>query len=289
MKLARRRGSVAGSAASSRSGRRGQQLLEHHAQLEAGERLAEAEVRAEAERDVLVRVALDVEAVRVGELRLVAVRRLVEQHALLAFVQLLAHELDVVGDRAAHVLDRADPAQHLLDRDRDLGRVVRRAACRCSGCSSSCSMPPLITWRVVSSPPMRMSSDSCSTSSGREAVAVDLGVHEHAHEVVGRRRPGAARRRACRTSVYSVIAFIAATNCSSVALPLCALDHVVGPAQQVVAVLGRDAEHVADQDHRQRRGDVADEVALAALAHGVDDRVARRRGSSARCRAPGRA
>ena len=72
-------------------------------------------------------------------------------------------------------------------------------------------------------------------------------------------------------SVYSVIAFVAAMNCSSVALPLCALDHVVGPPQQIVAVLGRDAEHVADHDHRQRRREVADEVALAALAHAVDD------------------
>ena len=50
--------------------------------------------------------------------------------------------------------------------------------------------------------------------------------------------------------------------------------HVVGPAQQVVAVFGRDAEHVADQHHRERRGDVAHEVALAPLAHPVDDRVA---------------
>ena len=50
--------------------------------------------------------------------------------------------------------------------------------------------------------------------------------------------------------------------------------HVVGPPQQVVAVFGRDAEHVADQHHRERRGDVAHEVALAALAHPVDDRVA---------------
>ena len=39
--------------------------------------------------------------------------------------------------------------------------------------------------------------------------------------------------------------------------------------------MGRDAEHVADDDHRQRCCDVAYEVALAAFAHCVDDRVAR--------------
>ena len=57
-------------------------------------------------------------------------------------------------------------------------------------------MPPLMTWRVVSSPPMRMSSDSCTMSSSVEAVAVDLGVHEHAHEVVGRFGPARLRSTA---------------------------------------------------------------------------------------------
>ena len=130
MKLAGRRGRSAGSTASSRSGMRIEQLLEHHAQLEPGERLAEAEVRAEPERDVLVGMALHVEAERIVELRLVAVGRFVEQHALLALEQLLADELGVVRDGAAHVLDRADPAQHLLDRDGDLARDRRCSSCR---------------------------------------------------------------------------------------------------------------------------------------------------------------
>ena len=84
-------------------------------------------------------------------------------------------------------------------------------------------MPPLMTWRVVSSPPTRISSDSCSTSSGVEAVAVDLGVHEDAHEVVGRvRLPLRDRVRAERRCTPSSRSS-PATYCSSVALPLCAL------------------------------------------------------------------
>ena len=110
---------------------------------------------------------------------------------------------------------------------------------------------------------------------GAEAVAVDLGVHEHAHEVVGRRAPD-ARATACVQNVG--VARHGASIAWTYLLVGCAAalraHHVVGPAQQVVAILGRDAEHVADQDHRQRRRDVADEVALAALAHLVDDRVA---------------
>jgi phosphonate C-P lyase system protein PhnG len=45
-----------------------------------------------------------------------------------------------------------------------------------------------------------------------------------------------------------------------------AADHVVAPPQQVVVALTGEPEHVADQQQGQGRGDVPDEVALAALA-----------------------
>ena len=65
------------------SARRGQQLLVEHLQLHAGELGAEAEVGAEpAEGDVVVRGAADVEAVRIGELRVVEVRRDEPDHHL---------------------------------------------------------------------------------------------------------------------------------------------------------------------------------------------------------------
>src|SRR6185436_12575532 len=47
------------------------QLAEHRPQLPPGEVGAEAEVLAEAEREVVVRVTADVEAIRIGELALV--------------------------------------------------------------------------------------------------------------------------------------------------------------------------------------------------------------------------
>ena len=53
-----------------------QQLLEQHLQLHAGQLGTEAQVRAHpAEGDVVVRRAMDVEAVRIGELALVVVGR----------------------------------------------------------------------------------------------------------------------------------------------------------------------------------------------------------------------
>ena len=52
------------------------------------------------------------------------------------------------------------------------------------------------------------------------------------------------------------------------------LQHVVGPTEEVVAVLGGHPQHVADDDHGQGGGDVPDEVGRPGLAHPVDDPVA---------------
>jgi hypothetical protein len=49
--------------------------------------------------------------------------------------------------------------------------------------------------------------------------------------------------------------------------------HVVRPPQQLVAVGGRDAQHVADHHHRERSREIAHEVALTVLAHAVDEIV----------------
>ena len=63
---------------------------------------------------------------------------------------------------------------------------------------------------------------------------------------------------------------------ASAAVLLKRTDQIVGPLQEHLALLRTHAEHVADDRHRQRRGEVPDEVALAALAHRVDQRVAQR-------------
>ena len=82
-----------------------------------------------------------------------------------------------------------------------------------------------------------------------EAVAVDLGVDEHAHQVVG--GFGAPLRDRVfaeavvldhRVHGRGVLRFRRAAALRA--------HHVVGPPEQVVTVLGCDAEHVADQDHR---------------------------------------
>ena len=66
-------------------------------------------------------------------------------------------------------------------------------------------------------------------------------------------------------------------------------EHVVGPAEQRGAVRGGDAEHVADDDQRQRCGEVVPEVALPALADRVDQLVADPADARQCWRAPARA
>ena len=66
-----------------------QQLLEHHPDLEPRQVRAEAEVRAEPERDVPVVASRDVEHVGIVERPRIAVRRRVQQEQLVAFADLL--------------------------------------------------------------------------------------------------------------------------------------------------------------------------------------------------------
>ena len=113
----------------------------------------EAEVLAEPEREVEVRVAADVEAVRVGELALVPVGRRVPQGDGVAGPDRDVAELDV-GDRGAGELDdRRRPPQDLLGRRLDeAGRVGGQPVAARPGASSSAWTPPVMALRVVSLP-----------------------------------------------------------------------------------------------------------------------------------------
>ena len=166
-----------------------EQLLEHHLQLEAGQRVAQTEVRAEPERHVFVRRAGDVEPERIGEVLGIAVRRRIQQQHLLAGADLLAPQLDVsrVAVRAMFLMG---DTQRSISSTAD-GNNERSAssASHCSRCVISWYRPPVITWRVVSSPPMRIKQRLVHQRVVVEAVTVDFGVDEDAREVVARRSP----------------------------------------------------------------------------------------------------
>src|SRR5215471_16111440 len=92
-----------------------QEVTIGHLELEPRHVGAGAEVLADAEGEVTVRVAVDAEAVRVLEDLLVAVRRGVEERDDVAAADALPAQLDVGRGGAGEVDDRARPAQDLLD------------------------------------------------------------------------------------------------------------------------------------------------------------------------------
>ena len=102
------------------------ELGEHHADLEAGQLRAEAEVRAEAtEGDLRAWLAGDVEPLRGVEHRLVAVGRQVVHRHPVTGLDPLAGKHGVVGDGTAKVQDRRRPPQQLLDGGQDSVGVGR--------------------------------------------------------------------------------------------------------------------------------------------------------------------
>jgi hypothetical protein len=98
-------------------GQAGQQLAEHHRQLAPRQVGAEAEVRTRtAETNVRVGVPADVEGLGVVEHARVAVGGAVEQHDLVALVEVVARECQRPGGRAPHERDGRRRPHDLLHR-----------------------------------------------------------------------------------------------------------------------------------------------------------------------------
>ena len=100
-----------------------QQLLEEHPPLEPRQVHAEAVVLGDAERQMRVRLAVDVEPLRVVEDRFVAVGRRVVHRHLVAGLDLDVAQLGVGGRGATEVVQRVGPPQDLLDGAVDQCRV----------------------------------------------------------------------------------------------------------------------------------------------------------------------
>src|SRR4051794_12744352 len=85
------------------------QLPEHRPQLPSGQVGAETEVLAEPEGEVKVRVAADVEAVRIGELALVSIGRRVPERHRVASSDEGAIQLVIRDGGASELDDRRGP------------------------------------------------------------------------------------------------------------------------------------------------------------------------------------
>src|ERR1700757_954892 len=249
-----------------------QQAGLHDRQLQPGELVAQAEVRPEAEREVVVRVALDVEGFRILEDLFVEVRRLEQQDHLLALVQLGAVKLVVGGDRAGHVLHRRRPSQHFFDRVGQQFQVVDQTLVLIGVLQQ---LPGPAGQRVTGG---LVTADQQQQDLGEDLVVLeprtlDLRVHQDADQIVGRLL---LARRDHSVHVFGVggegihrdlhVFFgRSAAQCA---------DQFVGPFEEHLAVLRTHTEHVPDDRHGQGRGEVPDEVTLAALTYRVDQRVA---------------
>ena len=117
----------------------------------------------------------------------------------------------------------------------------------------------------------------------RELVAVDLDVGEHAHEVVGGvgLLLGEELGRVGEELDGRLAGVVLAVGVG-LELGVFLADHPVGPVEHVVTVGLGYAEEIGDDLERELGGDVGDEVGLALLDDGVDDRRRPSCGSSPR-------
>ena len=269
--------------ASSMSGTLLGQLLEHHPDLEAGQVGAEAEVGASgAEGHVVVGVPGDVELAGGGpELLLVAVGRWVPEHDLLARGDGLAAEHGVGGGGAAEEVDRAGPAQDLLDHG--VGQLgvgdpsVPLVAVLHEGDEA---LGDCVAGRLVAG----------HDEEGEEQVALEVGelgggavlhrdpgIGELGPHVVARVGPlVVAHLVGVDRHLHDDVAVVRARllgRCTRSVLAVLAADHPVAPVEQPASVLGRHADDLGDGQQRQFGRHVDHEVAFTRrrdpVEHGV--------------------
>ena len=172
-----------------------ERLLDQHLQLQARERGAEAEVpSARAERLVLG-FAAQVEAVGVLVARLVAVGGDVPHHHLLALLDLLAVQLGVARRRAAEVRERREHPQRLLDRVGHQRGVLQQQPLLLGVFHQRAHAAAVGRLRRVVAR-RHQQEEAHHDLVLLELLAVDLRMHEHARQVLGRVLT-AVRRSAC--------------------------------------------------------------------------------------------
>ena len=104
-----------------------------------------------------------------------------------------AVQLGVLRRRAAEVREGGEHAQRLLDRARARATGRRAAAARCSGFSISARIAAAVGRLGAVVARRHQQEEAHDDLVLLELLAVDLGVDEHARQVVGRASRGARR------------------------------------------------------------------------------------------------
>ena len=239
-----------------------QDLFERDAALQSRERLADAVVGAEAEREDLARLALDVEAIGIRDVSLVAVRRRDEQRHDAARGNRLAVPLGVARRVATRLERRRLEAQHFLDRVRHEGRIV----------DEHLSLVGMLGQHLAA--PADQSAGGVVAGRGddvdvgeqllagqaarRPGLVLELGVQQLGHDVVG---------RVVDAPVDVLGEDLAAEHVVS-RLGLVAAERVEVVAYRLALVV-RNADEHADDPGRHDRAEVGGEVEAA----GADQRI----------------
>ena len=217
-----------------------------------------------AEPDVRVRVAQDVERVRILEDLFVEVGRAVGHHHPLALLDLHAGQLGVL--EAVRWNADTGVAQRMISS----AAVSGAPSCTAPtgrGCCANAIMPWVIELRVVSLPAtasMITKKPNSSSESFSPSMSAWISVRD---DVVGRvLAPLLGHRHRVHDQFHRGLRGIDVG-----VLGVLAAGHLVGPAEQLVAVLLRHAEQAGDGLQRQLARHLLDEVAGALGGRGLGD------------------
>ena len=137
-----------------------------------------------------------------------------------------------------------------------------------SGKSVKAIMPWVIELRVVSLPATVRVTTNIPNSASVSWPSASASI-----SVVTMSSPGSSALRAANCMAYQINSPVEPQRVVLGELGIVVADHLVGPVEQLVAVLQRNAEQSGDRLQRQLAGDLEDEVA-GALVGGLARRCA---------------
>jgi hypothetical protein len=205
-------------------------------------------------------VAIDAEAEGILEDLLVAVARRVEEADRLALADRPAAQLHVAGGGARELDDRGDPADGLLDgalHQRSVrGEILPLARVVDEGLDAAGH--GVARGLVSGHDQQEVVGEQLEVGQG---LVVDLPLHDHRQDVVAWIRPALlcqlleVGEELDARGLGSLVG-----GASALELRILRRDDLVGPAEEQMPVLFRDAQHERDHGDGDRRGHVGDEV-----------------------------
>ena len=224
---------------------------------------AEAEVLADSEPKMSVRVAVDTKAERIVEDIFVTVGRRIEQHHAVALGDLLPTDHSVNRRCSFHVVDGRRPSNDLLDGGLHEFRMILQLA-ELVGVFEKGAHPPdqrVLGGVVAGAEDDQVVADGLHRP---ERFTIDRRVRQHAREVTGRIGSAALddaveQRVELHPQVHDRLLSISALTLE---VGVIECEQFVGEAQDVGLLLAGHAEHVGEDAKWVGGGDIACELAL---------------------------